>query len=175
MTKFKLQFPEEEINNIAMRYDIHGDETMRELQPVVCKRGWLTPSELLAVGAWLRIQGEDLEKLYDTLQKQRQEIVVGTNIALATSDEEERWRELVSLRGVKRGIASSVLHWFAPGRYPVMTTPALSSCFVDDDGDYSFPFWCDYTKFCRDLADKNGVTMRILDRALRQHAEENKG
>ena len=38
---------------------------------------------------------------------------------------------------------------------------------------YDFPLWCDYTGYCRRLADVAGVSMRDLDRALWQFSKEN--
>ena len=172
MTKFKLQFSEEKIEKLSMDYKIHWDETMRDLQPVVCRRGSLTPEELVLVGAWLHMPDDDVEKLQSSLEEQRQEVTAVTGVALADGgDERELWEGLTELQGVGRGIASSVLHWFAPGCYPVATKPAFNACLVGDDGGKDFAFWCDYTKFCREIAKRRKITMRKLDRAMCEYGQ----
>ena len=163
MTKFKLRFSEKKIAPLAKQYAIGYDETMREMQSVIHKRGWLTLAEFKAVSKWLKVPFAGATRNKGTLQ----EIVTATSIALANCEESEKWEALVSVRGVQKALASSILHWFAEDDYPIASNPALWSCSVTGKNDVSF--WLDYTKFCREIAESNGVSMRVLDRALSQH------
>ncbi|MBI4851367.1 MAG: hypothetical protein HY819_06015 [Acidobacteria bacterium] len=38
---------------------------------------------------------------------------------------------------------------------------------------YSFSFWWDYVLFCREIAERNSISMRVLDRALWQYSKDN--
>ncbi len=45
---------------------------------------------------------------------------------------------------------------------------------MDVPSQYGFEFWWQYAVFCRDLAAKCGLNMRMLDRALWQYSKENR-
>ena len=80
---------------------------------------------------------------------------------------------LISLEGVGVPVASALLHFAFPEIYPILDFRALHSL-----GDtrrrtqYSPAFWRDYVKRCQRLADRAGVTIRDLDKALWQDSRE---
>ena len=165
MTAFKLRFPEGRIHELAKEYPAEYDKPMRDMQSAIRKQGWLTRDDLNKVRKWLKVPFPGKKTIDAPLQ-----IVGATAIALATCNESKKWDALVKVRGVQGSVASSLLHWFAEGNYPIASKPALWSCNVAGSNDLSF--WLDYTKFCRELAEKNGVSMRALDRALVQYHGE---
>ena len=167
MTKFNLEFSEKKIHELAAQYDVTYDEPMRKMQSVIRERGWVTLPDLKRIRKWLKL------RFWANTQKTAvpQQVVGVTAFALATCDEHEKWQALVNLKGVGTRAASALLHWFSQGNYPIVSEPSLWSCGVDigemPDGDVAF--WIAYTKFCREKAERNGVSMRVLDRALSQH------
>jgi hypothetical protein len=80
---------------------------------------------------------------------------------------------LTLLAGVSWPTASVILHFFHREQYPILDVRALWSLQCDPPGEYDIPFWESYTSSCRSLAQKAGVSMRTLDRALWQYSKEN--
>jgi hypothetical protein len=77
------------------------------------------------------------------------------------------------LAGVKWPTASVFLHFAFPNRYPILDFRALWSIGTDVPKQYTFPFWQEYTKFCRALALEAKVDLRTLDRALWKYSKLN--
>lgn len=66
-------------------------------------------------------------------------------------------------------MASTMLHLGHRDRHPILDVRALESLgFVQKNPYYDFDLWWEYVVECRRLADKHGVDMRTLDRALWQ-------
>jgi hypothetical protein len=77
-----------------------------------------------------------------------------------------------ALRGVSWATASVVLHLAHTDRYPILDFRALHALGIRAAVMPTVPFWLGYTEACRRLATRNGVEMRILDRALWQWSKE---
>ena len=81
---------------------------------------------------------------------------------------------MLSLHGVGVPVASALLHFAFPERYPILDFRALATL-----GDtrrrtqYSPDFWESYVTRCRDLARVAGVSLRDFDKALWQNSVEN--
>jgi hypothetical protein len=83
---------------------------------------------------------------------------------------------LTLLAGVDWATASVVLHFCHADPYPILDYRALWSVGQDDEPDrYDFTYWGAYTAFTRDIARRNSVSMRILDRALWKYSELHQG
>jgi len=66
-----------------------------------------------------------------------------------------------------------ILHFGYDNLYPILDYRTLWSLREKMLPVCTFGFWDSYTKFCRDLANQQGVSMRVLDRALWQYSKEN--
>lgn len=70
------------------------------------------------------------------------------------------------------GVASAILLFTDPDEYAVMTCPSVKA--LRDEGyslsspsdDFSSSDYVQYADLCRVIADREGVTLRELDRAL---------
>ena len=85
------------------------------------------------------------------------------------------WKKLKKLTGVNSGIygvgqsvASVILHFYDPKKYPILDHHALRSVGIKEEYVYGpeYPFWQEYVNFCRAEAERCDVSMRTLDRAL---------
>lgn len=164
----KLRFPESNIQHWAERYGPQSTETgFVRLKPKVQKRGYLTKNELQKVAYWKsprssgHVEKNDPDHIKDI-----------TSCAFTAKSERARIRVLSCLDGVGLPTASAILHLFHKDRYPIYDFRALWSIGERND-DYSFSFWWDYVTFGRELADRNDIDMRTLDRALWQFSKEN--
>jgi hypothetical protein len=166
---FELKFPISEVGSLAGRYRYLTDKSIfDEAIPIVRQVGYLTKKQMQAVARWKPPRAAPkIENNSDSL------IVEATRIALSSPHEEIRVRALTLIHGVGFPMASVVLHWFHPDRYPILDFRALWSLGVEELPTYTFPFWWAYTQACRRLADEAGVNMRVLDQALWQYSKEN--
>ena len=169
MTKFKLQFPEEDIPKIAGKWDINIDKPMFALMGDVYKQGWLTRQELQQVADWLWPTDNQDDSEKHILKNPEESVAATTAVALSSCDSYTQWWWLLELRGVQAPVASATLHWFAEGNYPIASKPALRSCGIAEGKIAGFCEWYEYTQFCRKLAVEHNITMRTLDRALCQY------
>ena len=169
MTKFKLQFPEEDIPEIAARWDTDIDKPMLALRPNVCKQGRLTLAELQEVADWLVDSERGQRNVHIAKNTEEEVVAITSEVLLPCDDAHKQWQTLCKLHGVGPSVASTVLHWFAQGDFPIATQPALRSCSADGLDFGESDAWIEYTQFCRDLAARHKITMRTLDRALRQY------
>jgi hypothetical protein len=170
----ELRFPKSGIRNLAARYENEMSERDKRLTeairgevfPSYKRNGYLTKKEFLTVCAWKtprsqpRCESND-ENLIREISK----------IARTTASECMRIQVWTLLAGVKWPTASVFLHFAFPNKYPILDFRALWSLRTDAPTQYTFAFWSDYVQFCRSLARKSGVTMRVLDQALWKYSE----
>ena len=96
-----------------------------------------------------------------------------TSFAFSTQNERSRIEALTILDGVAWPTASVLLHLFHEDQYPILDFRALWSASVEVPKQYSYLFWQPYVLFCREIAKRNAVSMRVLDRAMWQYSKDN--
>jgi hypothetical protein len=105
-----------------------------------------------------------------------------TALALAARREDLRLRLLTLLDGVGVPVASTILHFAFPDKYPIMDVRAVTTLtrlglWTDPDPaqpgftGFSVEHWQLYIRLMRDHAGKLGVTLRELDKALWKYDE----
>jgi len=95
-----------------------------------------------------------------------------TGFALSAKDERARIETLTTLSGVAWPTASVILHFFHRDDYPILDYRALWSVGYDAAPIYSFEFWWKYVDYTRKLAERSGLDIRTVDRALWQYSRE---
>ena len=164
----ELRFSEDEISYWAERYIYPREESrLLSFRDEVQRVGYLTKGQLLDLAQWK--SPRSAPRVTKNSEHFIQEV---TGFALNAEDERSRIALLTLIDGVARSTASVILHMFHREKYPILDFRALWSLSTDVPR-YTFPFWMRYVQFCRDLAEKNGVEMRTLDRALWQYSKAN--
>lgn len=165
----ELHFPEANILEWAFKYKYSQDETsLLEIRPLVRKVGFLTKAQLRLVAKWKsprsagRVESNEEEFVREI-----------TSISLSAKTERGRIEVLTLLDGVQWPSASAILHLFHKQKYPILDFRALWSVGGSVPNQYSFDVWWEYTEYCRELARRNNLDMRTLDRALWQYSKEN--
>ncbi len=165
----RLRFPESEIEQVAQRYEYPAAEIeLLELKSKVQRLAYLDKRQLMQVARWKaprssgHVEGND-----DSYVKEI------TSWAFKAKDERSRVEVLTVLDGVGWPSASVILHLFHKQAYPILDFRALWSVGVEVPKQYSFSFWWPYVQFCREVAQRNSVNMRTLDRALWQYSKIN--
>ncbi|MDE0426935.1 MAG: hypothetical protein OXN25_18950 [Candidatus Poribacteria bacterium] len=167
----RLRFCESEIAywaNIYTEYQTTKGQT-REQQVIgfrdgIQERGYLTKDELHKVTYWKtrNIFGRaDL-----TLDNRDGFIREITKQVFTPTDDEVKLLSLTQLQGIGESVASAILHLYDKGQYPILDIHALWSVGLKFRQRSSYPFWPKYIAFCRDIANRNRIKMRTLDRAL---------
>lgn len=165
---FKLRFAEAKIMHWADRYSYPAEaEFENEIAPRAKKRGYLTREEFIELGRWKSPRTQPL------VRSNPSDIVEAvTRAALESSHEHVKIGVLRALNGVAWPTASVILHFCDRRAYPILDYRALWSLGYGVPPRYTLEFWLAYTKFTRDLANRTGHTMRIVDRALWQYSTE---
>jgi hypothetical protein len=144
--------------------------------------GFLTKPDLLMLAYW-KFDGYWTNKREADLRSNSDELVREvTGIAITANCEESRLNVLTFIKGVQWPMASVILHLGHRDRYPILDVNALYSVNGTDvwepkykAGKFDFADWLKYVECCRGLADRAGVSMRTLDRALYQLGKGRKG
>ena len=164
----QLRFDENEIPFYAARYQQPVSEApLLGVVPIVRNQGYMDVAQLGLVLRWKanRIAG----RVTRNSESYARAI---TSFALSTKDERARIEVLTGLDGFQWPSASAILHLFHLDSYPLLDFRALWSLTTAKPPQYSFDFWWKYVVFTRELAARNNMDMRTLDRALWQYSKE---
>jgi hypothetical protein len=121
----------------------------------------MTRDDLIAVAAWKWRGGRTRQLCADNTEAEVAEI---SSVSFSAKSERLRVGVLLALRGVQWPIASVILHFAFPDRYPILDVRVMKS--VGGSTHYTFEKWSEYADLCREAADKHVVSMRTLDKAL---------
>lgn len=167
----KLRFDATELANLAERYQYAlDDEPLGALKPTITARGWMTKDDLRVVGLWKAPRSAG--RIETNSEEYVNEI---TGFAFASKTERARIEVLTCLDGVQWPVASVILHFFHRDPYPILDYRALWSVSLEVPSQYGLDLWLPYVDFCRELAYRETLDMRTLDRALWQYSKENEG
>ena len=169
-----LRFPESKIDYWANRYterqrekDRIKEQQLIDLKNDIQARGYLTKQELHKIARWKSPRRADL-----TLENTDDFIKVITQTAFTAADDWTKLLTLTQLRGTGEPTASAILHLYDQEPFPLLDIHALWSVGLPWTARNSYPFWLDYVQFCRDIANRNNVSMRDLDRALWKYSSD---
>jgi hypothetical protein len=96
-----------------------------------------------------------------------------TRLSLETECEEARIKLLTILKGVSWPVASVILHFAFPEKYPIMDFRAIWSLDWEQPKSYNFDFWQKYCTEIRKISNETGLTIRQIDKALWQYSKNN--
>jgi hypothetical protein len=128
---------------------------------IASARGHMAQDDLIAVAAWKWRGGRTRRLCADNTKA---EVVEISSASFAATSERLRIGVLLALRGVQWPMASVILHFAFPDRYPILDVRAMKS--VGGSTHYTFEKWSEYADLCRKAAAKYDVSMRTLDKAL---------
>jgi hypothetical protein len=167
-TALTLRFPEEQLAVLTARYVVN-DEPAITAGRQARERGYLHLEDFMAISDWKFPYGHESH-----CRNSEETIHRRTQWSLTANDEEATIRSLMLLGGVSWSLGSVLLHFAHPEPYPIMDAAALFSLNGPADQHPTLPFWLEYVRACRTIADDHKISMRDLDRALWQYAQEYK-
>lgn len=170
----ELRFDESQIHYYASQYSADYDENIEQLVPTVKQRGCLTKYDLVELLDWMLMchLPHQVEPNRRNIERNRDSAIETITRSVLRSDSLHCLYELKPLSGVGEVLGSAILHWFHKTPYPICSRPALSAVQIDEQSPLSFHRWRAYVEFCRDIAQRNSVEMRILDRSFMSFSQE---
>jgi len=160
--------PENDLARWAERYSYPREAEIEDrVTPAARPRGYLTRDEFLRLCLWKTARSQSRCAANDA--EFVQEV---TRVALSAANEQLKIGVLLLLKGVSWPTASVILHFCDRGKYPILDYRALWSLSIAPPTQYTFPFWWAYTDFMRQVHERTGFSMRLLDRALWQYSKE---
>ena len=119
------------------------------------------PEDLRHIARW-KYPGRALVNL---VEKNTQiEVTEISRASFSATTERLRVGALLALHGVGWPMASVILHFAFPDRYPMLDKRVMR--VVGAPHAYSFARWVEYTDLCREASRRLEVSLRVLDRAL---------
>jgi hypothetical protein len=156
-------------NESVIRYARAYDEAYQkwnyrvemETKSVLCRRKYLTKEQLKKIGIW---KSPRIERHY---RKHNEETVREiSRFSFATTSEEARILCLISLTGVNFPVASTILHFAFPDKYPIMDFRVIRSLGWQQPSKYDFRFWQRYCKKIATLSRRLCLPIRTVEKAL---------
>jgi hypothetical protein len=165
---FELQFPPDEVPELAARFSYADDSACRAAGSAALSRGHYDRNEFLLVCKWKTDRSRPKAEANTA-----RAVEDATGCALSSPEEAIRMQALLELKGVGVPTGSALLYFAFPSDYPILDVRALESLgHTETHTTYSVAFWLDYLGACRSLARDLGISIRTLDKALWQHSKE---
>jgi hypothetical protein len=163
---FELQFDPAEISYWAGRYDAKDDEDALDAgHRIAAKQN--TEKDIYIIFEW-KTRNRGVSRLRENEGK---DILDALLAATTAPDERTAVETLTRLSGVGVPVASAILTAIHPDRYTVIDFRALEALGTNTK-NRSLPFYLRYLRYCRETAERYGVRLRQLDRALWQWSKE---
>ena len=160
----RINLTKDEVLKFSELYVYDEDDKLGDRLRLAVGRGHLTLDDLIAVARWKWRGGRTRQLVADNTEEEVREI---SSVSFAAKTERLRIGALLALRGVQWPIASVILHFAFPDRYPILDVRAMNT--VGGSTLYTFGKWIEYVTLCRRKAAEFDVSMRVLDRALWAH------
>jgi hypothetical protein len=171
-----MRLPPEQFGYYKQKYSDYAYDEQKEnrLKNLVRDRFdqgdyYLSKQLFLEIAAWKTPrQRSNYESNVPTL------VAEATNIAFGVAKNERiRIEILTLLAGVSYPVASTLLHFAFPERYPILDFRAIWSLGLEQPSFYSFNFWWHFVKRMHEESRKLKVSIRDLDKALWAYSKEN--
>jgi hypothetical protein len=156
----------------ANKYDDRYKNTTGEKIEIVMKcllkkQRFLKRIDLEKIGMW---KSRRPEKHY----KSNNDLTVRevTAFSFNTKSEKARIESLRILKGVSYPVASAILHFAFPNKYPIMDFRVIWSLGWEQPSNYDFDFWQRYCEKIRDIAKILNLPIRTAEKALWEYSKE---
>lgn len=168
-----MDITKDKIKEYAFRYNNRYKGTSDEIVEGEMKK-WFEQNRYLDKDKFIKI-GLWKSKRPKSKYESNDDLVVReiTRFSLATKSEEARIKSLLVLNGVSYPVASVILHFAFPERYPILDFRAIWSLGWSQPKYYAFSFWKNYCDEIKGISKKIGEDMRTIDKALWEYSKEN--
>ncbi len=177
-----MEITKEKIKEYSQKYDKHykgtNDEKVYYEMVEWCKHNrFLDKERFLKIINWKLAIKIPLKEAKE--QNKNEYIQKITKIAFSSRGGEERIKLLLSpnLIGVGYPVASTILHFAFPDKYPILDKRVLWSLGEGwkergEKGNYNFDFWQKYCKKIEEITKTVSEDIRTIDKALWEYSKE---
>jgi hypothetical protein len=170
----EMKITNENIFKYAQKYDKDykqkSKKTEDRMKSLLKNQKYLTGKNLITIGDW---KAPRARRHYSNNRNHKVRKI--SKFSFSTRDEKARIESLDSLRGVGYPIASTILHFAFPHKYPIMDFRVIRSLGLKQPSTYKFDFWKGYCKKIQATSNKYSLPIRTVDKALWKYDELNSG
>jgi hypothetical protein len=170
----EMKITNENIFKYAQKYDKDykqkSKKTEDRMKSLLKNQKYLTRKNLITIGDW---KAPRARRHYSNNRNHKVRKI--SKFSFSTRDEKARIESLDSLRGVGYPIASTILHFAFPHKYPIMDFRVIRSLGLKQPSTYKFDFWKGYCKKIQAISNKYNLPIRTVDKALWKYDELNSG
>lgn len=167
-----MEINKETIKEYARRYDKRSEGTddevaANEITEWFKTHRYLDKERFMRVALW---KSKRPKKHYTNNEDITiQEI---TKFSLTTKSEEARIKALFVINGVSYPLASVILHFAFPDKYPILDFRVIWSLGWQQPKSYDFAFWQKYCDKIKSISKETGESVRTIDKALWEYSKE---
>lgn len=170
-----MRLPINKIKYYCIKYDkrylgTNDEKTEKELKKHFLSKHYLNRQQLIKLCLW---KSKRPQKHYKDIENDDLAVKEITKFALSCKSEVARIKALTMLKGVSWPVASVILHFAYPNKYPILDFRAIWSLAWPQPKKYDCAFWSNYIKEIKKIAKNNKVSLRTLDKALWYYSKEN--
>ena len=169
-----MEITKEKIREYAQKYDKRykgsNDEIVeKEIKEWFRTNRYLDKERFKKTALW---KSKRPQKHYENNDNQTIEEI--TQFSLAAKSEQAKIKVLLApvLSGVSYPLASVILHFAFPDKYPILDFRALWSLGWEQPKYYTFDFWQKYCDRIRGISKETGESIRTVDKALWEYSKE---
>lgn len=175
-----MNFNKKNILKYATAYDNQykstNEKVEKEIKCLLKKQRYLKKEEFVKIGEW---KSKRPRKHYKSKENDDLTVKKITRCSFSTKDERTKIEALIGqqggLKGVGYPVASTILHFAFPHKYPIMDFRIIRSLGLKQPSTYKFDFWKGYCKKIQAISKKYSLLIRTVDKALWKYDELNSG
>ena len=151
------------------RYSQAGEAFEKKIKKILQNQRYLTRNQFVQIGLW---KSKRPKKHY--LDKENDDLTVKevTKFCFSTKSCIARIKTLLTLKGVSWPLASTILHFAFPEKYPIMDFRVLWSLGWKKPPNYEYIFWQKYSDKVDNISKKLKLPIRTVEKALWEYSKE---
>jgi hypothetical protein len=152
------------------QYKGSDDEAVEiKMKRLLKKQRYFRQKELVKIGRW-----KSKRPTRHYISKENDDLTVKeiTMFSFKTKSEKARIKSLLALKGVSWPVASVILQFAFPTKYPIMDFRVIWSLGWAQPSSYNFSFWQNYCKRIYALSKKYKLPIRAVEKSLWKYSKE---
>src|SRR3989344_7030629 len=168
-----MEITKEKIREYAKKFDERNrgtsDEIVeKEMKEWLESNRYLDKERFIKIGLW---KSKRPKKHYENNDDLAIEEI--TQFSFTAKSEEAKIKSLLVLNGVSYPVASVILHFAFPNRYPILDFRVIWSLGWKHPKNYTFDFWQKYCNEMKKISKQTGEDIRTIDKALWEYSKAN--
>ncbi len=170
-----MKINKKNILNFAIKYDkkykdTEYEKTEEEIKRLLKDQSYLTRKDLIKIGEW---KSKRPKRHYNSNENNESFIKEITKFSFKAKSEKAKIKSLLTIKGVSWPVASTILHFAFPNKYPIMDFRVIWSLGWEKPSNYNYEFWDKYCKKINYISKRYRVPIRLTEKSLWQFSKEN--